>query len=109
MSKELKEKIVELKTPKSAGKQYGEWWSFKESEPETLRYAINHVTKYLVNHVAKNGAPDEIEWIIRLASTDYIGSPLDKPNRDIYPDHDSTIGWKAWYKKARKSTEVDDD
>ena len=85
----------------STEKQYGEWWSFKESEPETLHYAINHITKYLVDLVAKNGVPDEIEWIIRLASTDNILDPIDKPNREIYPYHDSTIGWKVCYNKAR--------
>ena len=80
------------------GKMRMDWWSFKGSDGRTMVEALELLTRKLIIMVGIYGKPEKIEWIIKVPGD--ILNPLYQRVKEKYcPDHDSTIGWKAFYKR----------
>ena len=79
------------------GTQYGEWASFIDGHSRSLEDALYRTVHQLLYHVKKFGMPDELDLVVKTERDNPDGYRPDMTR----PDNDASVGWKAWYKKAR--------
>ena len=84
------------------GTQYGEWASFIDGHSRSLEDALYRAVNQLLCHTMKYGMPDELDWVVKAEKDNPEAyGPLGYRPDMTRPDNDASVGWKAWYKKAR--------